>query len=477
VQGANAAFKAYEARYLRRTRSYQRETTFAELHRAVAQAGVVYVGDYHTLARSQRSFLQLVQRRRGPLVLALEFVQGRHQKALDEYLIGRRAEARFVERIGPTIGSWENFRPVFEEARRRKLPVVAIDLHGKSLAERDEYAARRIAGALRPGAQVFVLAGQLHVAPPHLPAAVERIAGPRSALVVYQNCERIWWELQRLGRELAVEACLIRPGEFCLINTPPVVVQQSWLDFVEGGFESLEGSFESRFRELARTVARFLGLDSPELRKALEQVSVYSAGDLSFLSRLPGFSRREMGQIEQQILSRESYYIPRARIAYLAGLSLNHAAEEAAHFVRSVVSGASEEPRGLMDAFYARVLEEAYAFCGSKIVNPRRKSPRERELERQRRSGDALTRQTARLVLAHLELERGGKRRLRPLHGSSELFNAVSHALGYMLGERLYTALATGKMLPREVRELFLDPLEEEGEPFLTYMDLSQRLG
>jgi len=45
-----------------------------------------------------------------------------------------------------------------------------------------------------------------------------------------------------------------------------------------------------------------------------------------------------------------------------------------------------------------------------------------------------------------------------------------------MLGERLYYALATGRLAKREVRELFLDPLEEEGEALLTYMDLSRRL-
>jgi hypothetical protein len=226
---------------------------------------------------------------------------------------------------------------------------------------------------------------------------------------------------------------------------------------------------------LARAIAKFLGL---ELGDALDDVAVYAAGDLSFLARMPGFTRREIRQIERQVLSRESYYIPRARIAYLAGHSLNHAAEEAAHFVRSVASGASEEPRGLMDAFYARTLEEAYAFCGSKIVNPRRQCPGEADFVRlARSSGDAFTRQVARLVLAHLQLERGRKRTLRPLHGSSELFNGASHALGYMLGERLHYALATGKLSKREVRELFLDPLHEEGEAFLTYMDLSGKIG
>ena len=50
----------------------------------------------------------------------------------------------------------------------------------------------------------------------------------------------------------------------------------------------------------------------------------------------------------------------------------------------------------------------------------------------------------------------------------ADLFNAVTHSLGYILGERLYYALATGHILKREVRELFVDPLDDEGAPLLT---------
>ena len=495
VQGANAEFRSYEAGYLKRTRRFLREGSYAELLDAIAQADLVFVGDYHTLKQSQRSFLKLVQRRwpRRPLVIALEFVQGRHQAALDDFLAGRTSEARFLERVEyrrhAVFDTWANFRPIFEEARKHKLPVVALDLIGNArttLAERDAYAARRIARALEahPGAQLLALAGQLHVAPQHLPAAVAReLRGPASSLSVYQNCEAIWWALQREGRELEVEACVLRPGEWCLINTPPVVVQQSFLDWIEGGAEPLESSHpETRFRELALLVARFLRLDGKKLRAALEEVSVYTAGDLSFLGTLRdrGFSAREIQQITRQILSRESYYIPRARIAYLANLSVNHAAEEAAHFVRHIVSGAGEEPRGLVDAFYARALEEAYAFCGSKIVNPRRKCPHEPEFERLARGADTFTRDVARNVLDHLRIERGERPHgaLKPLFRSrgSDLFNAVTHSLGYMLGERLYYALATGRMLKAEVRTLFLDPLEGDGDAFVTYLDLSKKM-
>ncbi|MBS2023673.1 MAG: ChaN family lipoprotein, partial [Deltaproteobacteria bacterium] len=426
VHGMTAAFKRYEAAYQRRVRTFAREATYGEVLHAVSTADLVYVGDYHTLKQAQRSFLKLMRRRwpRRELIIALEFVQGRHQRVLDQYMAGKLSEAGFLAGIEYerhlVFDVWPHFKPLLEEARAQKVKVIGIDLMGTAattLAMRDAFAARKIAQAVmqNPGAQVFALAGQLHVAPPHLPAAVAKELARHGmhlpSVSVYQNCEDIWFALQARGRELEVEAALVRPGEWCLLNTPPVVVQQSYLDWIEGGPEPLEGTHpEQRFKELALLVARGLGLDGKAVRQALTQVQVWTAGDLTFLDALPqrGFSQKEIRQIERQILSRESYYIPRAKLAYLANLSVNHAAEEAAHFLRHVVSGATDEPRPLIDGFYARALEEAYAFCGSKIVNPRRKCAHEADFKRlSRRAADPFTRDVARLVLLHGRIERG----------------------------------------------------------------------
>jgi len=501
VHGMNKDLRAYEARTQRRVRTFAREATYGELLHAVSTADLVYVGDYHTLKQAQRSFLKLIQRRwpNRQLLLALEFVQGRHQKVLDDYLEKTITEEQFLTRIEYrrhlAFDVWPHFRPLFEEARKQGLKAIAIDLLGTrktTLAERDTYAARRIAAAMEknPGAQLFCLAGQLHIAPPHLPAAVAKQLALKKlslpSISVYQNAESIWFALQKRGRELEAEAVLIRTGEWCLLNTPPVVAQQSYLDWIDGGESPLDSDsdrVERRFKELALLIARFLKLDSKKLRDELATFSVYTAGDLSFIRTLPsrGFNKKEMKQIEQQILSRESYFIPRAKAAYLANLSVNHAAEEAAHFLRHISSGAGDEPRPLLDGFYARALEEAFAFFGSKIVNPRRKCAQEADwLRLVHRAPDPFTKDVARMVLRHLRIERGETRpsALKDIYGSAgpELFNAVTHALGYLLGEKLYYALSQGRLQKAELRELFLDPLEDEGAPLLVYLDLATRL-
>src|SRR5262249_37843279 len=104
-------------------------------------------------------------------------------------------------------------------------------------------------------------------------------------------------------------------------------------------------------------------------------------GDLSFLKTLKddgSFSKTEIKRIKQQILASESYCIPQKNYVYLGNLSLNHAAEEASHYLKFLSSG-PEFPRDPVDAFYANTIHEAVGFFGSKIINHKRKCFHERE--------------------------------------------------------------------------------------------------
>ena len=160
-------------------------------------------------------------------------------------------------------------------------------------------------------------------------------------------------------------------------------------------------------------------------------------------------------------------------MVYLGNLSVNHTAEEASHFVRAVCSG-SHEPRLLVDAFYARTMEEAVGFLGSKLLNHKRRAPTPRELERRSKSRRHAPhdRNVSRLALKHLRMESG----LR-IRGGSEMyecdadtFNEVTHLLGYILGEKIYYALVAGALAKSDARALFLDDFEEEGVALTTYL-------
>jgi hypothetical protein len=263
------------------------------------------------------------------------------------------------------------------------------------------------------------------------------------------------------------------------MNASPVVCQQSFLDYLEaeaGDSPLRERSAVERFREMASLIGRLAGVP---VGRALDEVEVVTAADEDALGRIQQrgrFTQGELVQLRRHILSRESCYIPRARMAYLASLSLNHAAEEAAHFVRHCAVGdAMEAPRRASDAFYARCLEEALGFFGSKLVNPRRSCPGPGEWALRFAEARGVERQIAAFVLAHkaAEVEVPDEAvKLLPLR-KDRLFHGVSHALGYLLGDALYRGFDGDQVDRADLRALFREPLED---PRATYFDWVRRL-
>lgn len=488
VIGSSPVFRRYEARYRRATKSFTKVTTMADVRKQVCAADIVYVGDYHTLKLAQTGYLELARealKTNRRVVLALELVEGRHQHTLDEFLLGQLSEAQFLEAIGhPYRGAfdiWPNFAPVLELAREKGLVVLAIDKRSRSkssLEERDRFAAQQLAAVSRADDRplVLVLMGQFHITPAHLPARTRQALGDveRQHLVVYQNAEGIYWRLAEAGLADSTEAVEVRPGELAIVSASPVVCQQSFLDYLEAelGDSPLEDSAAaSTFRDLAKALGRLLAVD---VSKALRDVEVATAGDLTLIERLSKrghFRRGELDTLRRHVLSRESAYIPRARMAYLASLSLNHAAEEATHFVRHVAVGpAMEKPRRRSDAFWARCLEEALGFFGSRLLNPKRRCTQLAEWSALFAGGSPAQRDVSAFVLALKAAEAEGpaaSRRLIPMV-DDHLFHAVSHALGYLLGEALARAFEDGRLSRKEMRALFVDPFPAPGDQYFT---------
>jgi hypothetical protein len=272
------------------------------------------------------------------------------------------------------------------------------------------------------------------------------------------------------------------------LSASPVVCQQSfltWLDQVQDGAVDpplLDGDAQVRgFEQAIGVLGR--ALDLP-IGDALRNVEVVGPADLGFIERLKRskkFTAREMKEIRAHILASESSYIPRARLVYLATLSINHAAEEASHYLRHHLSGEGEkQPAGLIDSFYGRVINEAIGFLGSKIVNPKRKCAHQLELAEVAAdpSRTKLEREAARYVLAHKKMERGHHIAwLSSVFGArGEIVNAVTHLLGYMLGDQLYYALVRGKISREEARHLYFRPVEPEGASLVLYLQLIARV-
>ncbi|MBN2359322.1 MAG: ChaN family lipoprotein [Deltaproteobacteria bacterium] len=505
VEGDSAEFRRYERRYQRSLRPPRRLASFDQLCAEFGRADAIFLGDYHTLEQAQRSMLRILRAvlpAARPLTLAVEFVAGRHQAALDAFLADRIGEATFLRRIEYRrhwpFSRFDALREVCAMARQHGLPMLAIDLdarHGATLAARDRYAAQRLAGVIDrdPRAQVFCLIGELHLAPAHLPAALARACRRSPApLIIHQNPERVYRALEAAGQQHEAEVVELARGRYALNVVPPIVCQHSflrWLD-ADDTFQEVPG-LRTAFREHVRIISRLLELPL-DVEAALDSVQIETVGDLAFIDRLRRsgvFSRHELRALREQMLNSESYYVPRLRLVYLGTPSVNHSSEEAAHFLRHLLAGESH-PTHPIDAFYDRAVNEALAFFASKLVNDKRKALHESAYRRllreeheavtpaRRAPATAFEVARARRVLEHKRLERGARRVDTELifSGSSQLLDGVAHALGYMLGDRIYYALVEGLLDKSAVRAVMLDPLDRHGAAVAAYFALANQV-
>src|SRR5579885_1058262 len=83
-------FDAYERQYKRHVRDYEKVSSQEELLEAIRESDVIYLGDYHTNAQSQRTLLRLLKQLAGTeprfpkIGLGLELVLKKHQNHLDD---------------------------------------------------------------------------------------------------------------------------------------------------------------------------------------------------------------------------------------------------------------------------------------------------------------------------------------------------------------------------------------------------------
>lgn len=496
-----AGFDRYEKNYRSAISDFSRVSNQDEMMDGILKSDIIYIGDYHTCNQSQRSFLRILRaavKKNRRFIVGMELLHERYQRYLDQFLAGDIDEVHFLKKVHLkehwVFDLWENFKPIFDFCKYHKIPMYAIDSarEGSDVTARDKGSAKIIGKivAANPKRKLFVFIGDLHLAKQHLPREVERELRAqnidRSSITLFQNSESIYWRLAEDEVEDYVEVVRLKDGNFCRMHTPPVICQRSylnWLEHEEGEIDYADA--KSSFLEICDRICEFLDI---KLGREREEVELFTCGDTSFIKKLKerwDFGKREIKAIERQILASESYYIAKAKIVYLANLSINHAAEEASHFIKSVTSG-EEEPRELIDAFYANILHEALGFFGSKLINNRRKCQHEKEFEDTNAyferegvpKGRELEAEMASIVIEYKKLERKGRpfARLEIFRTRMDLFIAITHALGYMLGDRLYYALILEKISKSDARALFEDPWIEEGEPVDVYLELVKKL-
>jgi hypothetical protein len=450
-------------------RSYQSILDSQQWNDAVCAADILLVGDYHALPMSQRwagtLFEQRTQPGDRPVVLGIETIFSRDQHILDEWWRREIDENELRQRIRFDRDwgyEWGPFYELLTTAREHGEAIYGLDCMPREdlrkIRARDRHAVHKIAEIRQrhPNAAIMVLFGESHLAPKHLPRVLREHLPQERVLTVLQNVDALYW--QAAGEQREVEWVRVQEEVVCVFNSTPLEKYENYRlclgrwsreeeelpDVGPTIYNLIDGLL--RFLDINRysshngTQPKFLVDLLPEVYcgasgARLRQLLLRAAGE-----------EKKLETMLQKVDEQGSVYLPAINAFYVHEFQMMSAAEEAARFVHHACRGlpllrngspiASSAP---IDRFYARTIEHALAYFGSRVLYPARASVRT----------DDLTRTACEKLAAEA------------VHGSRTRFDLIARDLGYRMGSELYDRYLSGRVRRSALRRIFLADLEK----------------
>jgi uncharacterized iron-regulated protein len=469
-------------------RSYESVIDSQQLTTMVGAADVILIGDYHALPSAQRFAATLLEQRAQPgdrpVVLGVETIFSRHQHILEEWWRREIDEEEFRQRIRFDLDwnyEWPPFYELLVTAREHADAVYGLDCMPREdlrkIGARDKHAADKIAEIHQrhPNAVILVLFGESHLAPQHLPRVLRgRLPGQR-VLTVLQNVDALYWQSTEVQQE-RVEAVRVSDDVVCVFNSTPLEKYESYRLCLSRWNQEGEQKPDlgPTIYNLIDSLLRFLDVDrysshngtQPKfLIDLLPEVHCGSSDARlrRLLSRVTGDAERIEAML-RKVEARGSVYLPAINAFYIREFQMTCAAEEASRFLHHACRGlplrrnghgvAAGEPT---DRFYARTLEHALAYFGSRVLYPARPAISDQEA---------------------CEFSRTACERLMhdALHSDRIKFDALAQKLGYTLGSQLYDAYLRGCVSRSVLRHLFLARIEKSGKARQTCFEVVRKV-
>jgi len=459
-------------------RSYESVLSGEEVQSALRAADLVLIGDYHALATSQRSAASLLEQRAlagdRPVVLGVETIFARDQHILDEWWRREIEESELRQRIRFDLDwgyDWTPFYELLVSARDNAEALYGLDCMPREdlrkIGARDKHAAVKIAEIRQrhPNAAVFVLFGESHMAPGHLPRAVRKENPEAKVVTVLQNVDSLYW---RAAGEQAdkVEAVRVKDDVLCVFNSTPLEKYESYRLFLDQWSRCEERpDFAPTIYNLIDSLANFLEINrysphnSTQPKFLVDMLpEVYGGSSGQMLGRLllrKGVSEADLKALVSRVEECGSAYLPGVNAFYVREFQMVHAAEDATRFLHQACQGLPHRLNGhavesdladgvrTADRFYTRVVEHAIAYFGSRVLYPSRPAP----------TGDNV-------LLSRGAVEKVAQASAREENGG---FDSATLDLGQRIGSQIYDAYLAGKLAPSGLRRLFLAHLQEPG--------------
>ena len=446
-----------------------------DLLQKVVQADVIFMADFHALQQSQRTHLRILKKvsQSRPLFLALECIEAKYQKYLDAFMAGKTSEKDFLRKVRWQENwgfPWENYRPLFTWARQKKVPVYGLNIRSKKSSDmlaRDQFAARKIKNLQKkhPQYQVFVIFGDLHLAPGHLPKKV--FVKGQKALHILQNSEKIYFQALKKSGKNAAEVVRLNKNTYCLLNIPPWVKWQNYLMFLEKTYDqNLDENVD--YTDHVLTYAKALGKELG-LKVSLSDLSVYTATDTGFWDQVQKTCSKTEADWVARLIDEESvFYLPRTRGGYLPRGSVNQAASLAMEYLLFKSSGLQDNLLQMPDCLNHWIWMNGWSYFGSKVINPKRKTDTLMDIKgRLTNPKGHLEREPLQLALSQKIYELGmasGRKMPKKVFKvrRKNSYIIAAELLGGLMGEKIFEAYRRNKLSPAKIREWLSTPMDSE---------------
>jgi len=464
-------------------RGYDSLLDSQQVHNALHAADVVLIGDYHALPVAQRYAASLLEQRAlagdRPVVLGVETIFARDQHILEEWWRREIDENELRQRIRFDLDwgyDWTPFHELLVAARDHGEAVYGLDCmpreNLRKIGARDRHAAAKIAEIRErhPNAVLFVLFGESHLAPGHLPRVLHKELPGTKVLTVLQNVDALYWRAagERVDK---VDAVRVNDDVLCVFNATPLEKYESYRLFLDQWSRCDTGpDFAPTIYNLIDSLASFLEINrySPHngtQPKFLVDMLPEVHGDSSdaTLHRLllrKGISDQQLETMLACVEVRGSAYLPLVNAFHIREFQLMLAAEDATRFLHHACrglplllnghgangNGAQDNASASLasDAFYARVIEHAVAYFGSRVLYPSRPAPGTEDSP----------------ALSRAAVEKAAQAAIR---ASDEKFEAIAQDWGYRIGSQVYDVYLAGKVKQSGLRRLFLAHLDRPG--------------
>jgi hypothetical protein len=449
-----AAIQRYFQAYKRETRNYLKISNKIELVKAARSSDIIFGADFHPFSQSQRTHLRILRelvKNKRPIFLALEAVDSQYQKEIENYLSGKIDEKKFLKKIDYFNSwgfPWENYKILFEFARLHQLQVFGINNSGhdskrSDLFLRDQHSAQHIATLRQnnPKALIYVVFGDLHLASTHLPKLTRKYLKPDEStkfLTIFQNSESLYWRLAKLNLEEKVDVLKLRGDAFCVVNAPPWLKWQAYLQFLENNADQNEDPDHiAQFIEIVKQIWQIKGL--------FNDFHIYTRGDVRAINKVQKLiAPKYFRQLERLIKLEKSFFVAKPPLFYMTDVHVNHTAALAGQYIHAKLRGEEKIYGSFPKDFIPLIWIEAVGFFASKVLNHRRKFSTVADLPSREQVTLLVLEQRLREQIAYKTNSTLKSFRQHKGYNFYDYFEAAK-VLGSLLGNRLYTSFQNGE--------------------------------